>query len=90
MILVPPGTKITTHKNPGNISSWDLNGTFVWYNIPDMERYIYHHLVVTKTGEEKINDMVNFYPRTLKLFTVYGTETTITIKKITTSTTQLL
>ena len=68
--LAPTGTKAIIHKKPGDIVTWDLQGTKVWYIGGTPEHYRCWTIYVTKMEAEGVSDTVDFYPQQFQLVTL--------------------
>ena len=58
-------TKVVTQKNKEKRLPWYLHRTIDWYIQLNIEHYMWHPKVVTKTGAEQISGTMNFYPKFL-------------------------
>jgi hypothetical protein len=60
--LAPPGTRVIMHDKANVRRTFAPHGTDGWYLGPAREHYRCYRLYNSKTGHERINDTVEFFP----------------------------
>jgi hypothetical protein len=60
--LAPPGTRVIMHEKSTVRRTFAPHGTGGWYLGPAREHYQCYRLYNSKTGHERINDTVEFFP----------------------------
>ena len=58
--LAPDRTEVAAHENPSQRGSWILHGAIGWYLGPDPTHYRCFEVYITKTGQTRIVDTVEF------------------------------
>ena len=59
--------QMVINKNPYAIINLALHGAGGWYNVPDIEHYICHHVYMKSTRSERIVDAVELLPYQTKI-----------------------
>ena len=60
--LVPPGTKVLIHENPGTRGSWAVRAINGWYTNRVKDHYRCYKIIPEKTKKKCISDTVECFP----------------------------
>ena len=60
--LYPAGNAVVAHEKPSQRGPWSVHGAIGWYLGPAPNHFRCFELYITKTGQNRIVDTVEFYP----------------------------
>ena len=69
-LLSSSGTAVLAHKNPSQQGSWSVHGSRGCYLGPAPNHYRCFEVYITKSGQTRIVDTVEFYPEKYKMPTL--------------------